>query len=153
MSTLDCALARIFSRGRKGRWFRGTLCLVRGEDANLHTIDLCAKALISLMARGARFLKVTPCICSRKNPSAYCPLISGHRQSVLVVGIGMERKTYSLVEVDGVLAGDHVGNGRAALLAGLLGGRRHFLRIDSFVRCLRKINQSGERFGICSLEM
>lgn len=47
-------------------WFAGCTSVLRsGRMCYLHTIALCAKALISLMARGARFLKVTPCICTR----------------------------------------------------------------------------------------
>lgn len=38
-------------------------------------------------------------------------------------------QTYPLVHVDGVLASDDVGDGRAASLAGLLGGGRHFYKL------------------------
>lgn len=60
----------------------------------MHTIDLNAKALISLMARGARFLKVTPCICSQHSISIYLPhqCFSLARASrVIVVEIEGER--------------------------------------------------------------
>lgn len=85
---------------------------------------LVAKSLISLIALGARFLKVAPCnffnlqvsILSFQKPglpNSWCFLPECSN-------------TYSLVEVDGVLAGDNVGNGRALGLARrLLGFCRH----------------------------
>lgn len=100
---------------------RQTWCSVREGWGVQHTIAWCAKALISLMARGALFLKVTPCSCSKPLRQHLVPnnrLLVEFR-SVSVVDFG---RTYPLVHVDGVLAGDHVlDGGPASLLVG-----RHF---------------------------
>lgn len=80
------------------------------------TIDLVAKALISLIARGARFLNETPWSC--KFPLAiplYPICLPAH-------------STYSLVQVDGVFARNDISDGGSGGLGrGLLGRlRRHF---------------------------
>lgn len=49
---------------------RQTGCSFRNGEGDQHTMAWCANALISLMARGALFLKVTPCSCSRTTQSA-----------------------------------------------------------------------------------
>lgn len=43
--------------------------------------------------------------------------------------------TYSLVHVDGVLAGHHIGDGRAGLLAGLVDGAGHFCDGNEEKKC------------------
>ena len=77
--------------------------------------------MISLMAFGARFLNVTPWSCDKNiSISAFLsPFPSDHY---------IVAETYSLVQVDGVLAGDNVGDGRTLGLW-LLGGR-HFCEND-----------------------
>lgn len=70
--------------------------------------------MISLMARGARFLKETPCSFSIRQP-----LILKFQDSRF--RIFRVEKTYPLVHVDGVLAGDDIRDGGALSLArGLL---------------------------------
>lgn len=50
----------------------------------MRTMALCANALISLMARGARFLKVTPCSCSNvRQCSFHVPLSKTIAQNFL----------------------------------------------------------------------
>lgn len=77
------------------------------------TIAFVAKALISLMARGARFLNVTPWSCEILSvllPPFYLPVNS----------------TYPLVEVDGVFARNDISNrGSGGLGRRLLSLRRH----------------------------
>ena len=78
------------------------------------TIDFVANALISLIARGARFLNVTPWSYVFNQPSItwYLCLLDS---------------TYSLVEMDCVLARNDISDGGSGGLAGgLLGLRRHF---------------------------
>lgn len=99
----------------------------------MRTMALCANALISLMARGARFLKVTPCSCSHVRQHSFeVPLIKALIRNILsrLILRGGKSGTYPLVHVNGVLASDHVGDGRTALLAGLLGGR-HFCKLTA----------------------
>lgn len=51
--------------------------------------------------------------------------------------------TYSLVQVDGVLAGDNVGDGRTSLLAGGLDGAGHFWKMKNKVSVI--FSSGGER--------
>lgn len=87
---------------------------------------LVAKYLISLMARGALFLKETPCSFTRKLlafPSIreilnylLCFLVLFFPSSFFLRfdnSVWVIETTYSLVHVDGVLAGNHVRNGGA----------------------------------------
>lgn len=84
------------------------------------------------MAFGALFLKETPWSCEHNrqhlssehilNPSTLGSFWLDHASSPAPLDC-----TYSLVEVDGVLARDNVGDGGAGGLASLL-GRRHFCR-------------------------
>lgn len=48
-----------------------------------------------------------------------CVLCSPSMPPDRFAGLGSDRSTYSLVQVDGVLARHHVGDGRTGLLAGL----------------------------------
>lgn len=90
-----------------------------GEEESNRTIAWVAKALISLMARGALFLKVTPCNFSNTVSQTLF-------QNRYLSSVTSYRQTYSLVEVDGVLASDDIRNGGALGLAGGLLSGRHF---------------------------
>lgn len=92
-----------------------------------------AKALISLMARGALFLKETPCNFSSSvsYTEFLCP-------SPGTSAPYRAERTYPLVHMDGVLAGDNVRDGGALRLAGRILSlrRRHFwFVIVSFAAC------------------
>lgn len=79
-------------------------------------MDFVANDLISLMARGARFLNETPWSCKSNQ---YFSLRSIYHLAC---------STYSLVEVDGVFARNDISDGGSGGLGrGLLGRlRRHF---------------------------
>lgn len=101
---------------------------------------LVANALISLIARGALFLKVTPCSCPLLS---VCPSLE--------IPDCFLRKTYALVQVDRVLAGHDVGDGRAG---GLLG--RHAGEIISGVLVFAAAIDGLQRtklFGIESIRV
>ncbi len=95
-----------------------------------------ANSLIALIAVGACFLKAVPWICLEKINQSSAPYLhpqkqgKGHSMNFikLIRNARGIRVPYALVEVDRVLARDHVGNGRASggffwvLARGGLGG-------------------------------
>ena len=79
-----------------------------------HTIDFCANFRISLMAFGARFLKVVPWSYTEvriPSPTEIAATRPGGRIS---------GATYPLMKVDGVFASDNISDGAAALARRLL---------------------------------
>lgn len=98
---------------------------------------LTANARISLMARGARFLKLMPWIWGGKE-GKLSSIVSGDfvlfrfSEKVLPRWKRGEGKAHPFMQIDGVFPGDHVADG-GALLRRFFGGRsgrrlgfRHF---------------------------
>lgn len=101
-----------------GRNCRAGVCVVG------RTIAWVANALISLIARGALFLKETPWSYAKRSA------VSSESSPICCM-------TYALVHVDGVLAGDHVGDSRALGLAlGLLGRHSDSSSLAGVVRSI-----------------
>lgn len=122
---LDCMRrSNLIFSGSGGSIFSRGGCVLSGEKVLIAYHRLVRESLDLLDGAGSSLLEGhTVHLFARNSISIlyWTPATVSSRIEVVETD-----RTYSLVEVDGVLASDHVGDGRAALLAGLLGGGRHF---------------------------